>query len=74
MLLHLLCLSKHVIAVIKQLAKMLILLTQEGKLVMYLILGVGVRVSLVTLLATEATSYPAEAISRIVAQPTKVLG
>jgi hypothetical protein len=54
---HLIGLSKHIITVIKQLAKMLILLTQEGKLVMYLVLGVGVRVTLVTLLTAGATSH-----------------
>jgi hypothetical protein len=49
--------------VIKQLAKTLILLTQEGKLVTYLVLGVGIRVTLVTLLAAGATSHAVEAIS-----------
>jgi hypothetical protein len=43
--------------VIKQLAKTLILLTQEGKLVTYLVLGVRVQVTLVTLLAVEPTSH-----------------
>jgi sulfite exporter TauE/SafE len=60
--------------VIKQLAKTLILLMQEGKLVMYLILGVGIRVTLVTLLAVGATSHAVEAISREEAQPAQVLG
>jgi hypothetical protein len=53
---------------------MLILLTQEGKLVTYLILGVGVRVTLVTLLAAGAKSHAAEAISHEAAQPAQVLG
>jgi hypothetical protein len=60
--------------VIKQLAKTVILLMQEGKLVTHLILGVRVRVTLVTLLAAGATSHAAEAISREAAQPAQVLG
>jgi hypothetical protein len=53
---------------------MLILLTQEGKIITYLVLGVEVRVTLVTLLAAGATSHAAEAISREAAQPAQVLG
>jgi hypothetical protein len=60
--------------IIKKLAKMLVLLMQEGKLVTYLIFGVGVRVALVTLLAAGATSHVAEAISLIAAQPAQVPG
>jgi protein-S-isoprenylcysteine O-methyltransferase Ste14 len=52
----------------------LVLLIQERKLVTYLILGVRVRVALVTLLATGATSHAAKAISREAAQPAQVLG
>jgi hypothetical protein len=59
--------------IIKQLAKTLVLLTQEGKLVTYLILGVRVQVTLVTLLAAGA-SQAAKTISRVAAQPTQVLG
>jgi hypothetical protein len=47
---------------------------QEGKVVMYLIFGVRVRVALVTLLAAEAKRHGAEAISSGAAQPTQVLG
>jgi hypothetical protein len=60
--------------VIKQQAKPFILLTQEGKLVTYLIFGVGVRVALVTLLAVGAKRHGVEAISSEAAQPTQVLG
>jgi hypothetical protein len=60
--------------VIKQQAKPFILLMQEGKLVMYLILGVGVRVALVTLLTVGSKRHGAEAISSKAAQPTQVLG
>jgi hypothetical protein len=60
--------------IIKKLVKTLIFLTQEGNLVMYLILEVGVRVALVTLFAAGATSHAAEAISRVAAQPAQVLG
>jgi hypothetical protein len=47
--------------IIKQLAKTLVLLTQEGKLVTYLILEDGVQVTLVTLLAVRAMSHAVEA-------------
>jgi hypothetical protein len=42
--------------------------------VSHLILRIGVRVALVTLLAGGATSHAAEAISREVAEPSQVLG
>jgi hypothetical protein len=51
---HLLSLSKHIITIIKQQAKLFILLTQERKFVTYLIIGVGVRVTLLALLAAGA--------------------
>jgi hypothetical protein len=54
--------------VIKQQAKSFILLMQEGKLITYLILRVGVRVTLVTLLAAEAKRH-GEA-----AQSTQIIG
>jgi hypothetical protein len=50
-------LSKHVITIIKQLSKTLVLVMQEGKLITYLILGVGVQVAVVTLLADGARSH-----------------
>jgi hypothetical protein len=64
----------HIITVIKQQAKPFILLTQEGKLVTYLIIRVRVRVALVTLLAAGAKYHGVEAISSKAAQPTQVLG
>jgi hypothetical protein len=64
----------NIITVIKQQAKPFILLTQEGKLVMYLILGIRVRVTLVSLLATGAKLHGVGAISSEAAQPTQVLG
>jgi hypothetical protein len=66
---HLLSLSKHVITIIKQQAKSFILLTQEGKFITYLIVGIGVRVALVALLAAGAKRYSAEVISSEAAQP-----
>jgi hypothetical protein len=71
---HLLGLSKHIITVIRQQAKLFIILMQEGKLVTYLIIGVGIRVALVTLIAVGAKRHGAEAISSKAAQPTQVLG
>jgi hypothetical protein len=71
---HLLFLSKYIIMIIKQQTKPFILLMQEGKIVMYLILGIRVRVTLVTLLAAGPKSHGAEAISSEAAQPTQVLG
>jgi hypothetical protein len=55
---HLLGLYKHIITVIKELTKALVLLTQEEKIVTYLILGIRVRVALVTLLAVGARAMP----------------
>jgi ribose 5-phosphate isomerase len=60
--------------IIKQQAKSFILLTQEGKLVTYLILRIRVLVALVTLLAAGAKRHGAEAIASEAAQPTQVLG
>jgi hypothetical protein len=60
--------------IIKQQAKPFIFLMQEGKLVTYLILGIRVRVALVTLLAAGAKRHGAEAISSKAAQPAQVLG
>jgi hypothetical protein len=65
---------KHVITVIKQRAKTFILLTQEGKLIMHLVVGIRVRVALCALLAAGAQRHGAEAVSREAAQPTQVLG
>jgi hypothetical protein len=53
---------------------LLILLTQEGKLVTYLTLGVRVRVTLVTLLAARATCHAVEAISCEATHLAQVLG
>jgi hypothetical protein len=64
----------HVITIIKQFDKLLILLEQKGKLITYLILGVGVSVPLATRLVAGATCHDAEAVSREVAQPAQVLG
>jgi hypothetical protein len=47
---------------------------QEGKLVTYLILGIRVRVTLVTLFTAGAKCHAAETISSEAAQPTQVLG
>jgi hypothetical protein len=60
--------------VIKQQAKSFILLMQEGKLITYLILRVGVRVTLVTLLAAEAKRHGADAITSEVVQSTQIIG
>jgi hypothetical protein len=60
--------------IIKQQAKPFILLTQEGKFITYLVLGVGVRVALVALLAAGAKRHGAEAICSEAAQPAQVLG
>jgi hypothetical protein len=60
--------------VIKQQAKLFILLMQEGKLFTYLIFRVRVRVALVTLLSTGVKHHGAEPISSEAAQPTQVLG
>jgi hypothetical protein len=60
--------------IIKQQAKPFILLTQEGKFIMYLVIGVRVRVTMVALLATAAKRHGAEAVSSEAAQPAQVLG
>jgi hypothetical protein len=44
----------HDIMIIKQQAKLFILLTQEGKFIMHLVVGIGVLVTLVALLAARA--------------------
>jgi hypothetical protein len=71
---HLLRLSKHVIMIIKQQAKSFILLTQEGKFISYLVIGVRVRVALVALLSTGAKGHGVEAVSSEAAQSAQVLG
>jgi hypothetical protein len=63
----------HVITIIKQQAKPFILLTQEGKFITCLVVGVEVRVALVTLLAAGAKRHGVEAISSEAAQPAQVL-
>jgi hypothetical protein len=60
--------------IIKQQAKSFILLTQEGKFITHLVVGVEVRVALCALLATGAQLHGAEAVSSEAAQPAKVLG
>jgi hypothetical protein len=60
--------------IIKQQAKSFILLTQEGKFIMYLVVGVKVRVTLVALLAAGAKRHGAEAVSSEAAQSAQVLG
>jgi hypothetical protein len=59
---------------IKQQAKAFILLTQEGKFISYLVIGVVVRVTLVALLAAGAKRHGAEAVSSKASQPAQVLG
>jgi hypothetical protein len=49
--------------IIKQQAKPFILLAQEGKFIMHLIVGVGVRVALCALLAAGTQRHGAEAVS-----------
>jgi hypothetical protein len=71
---HFLSLSKHVITIMKQQAKPFILLTQEGKFVMHLVVGIRVRVALCALLAVGAQRHGVEAISSEAAQPAQVLG
>jgi hypothetical protein len=60
--------------IIKQQAKPFILLTQKGKFITHLVVGVGVRVTLVALLAIGAQRNGAEAVSGEVAQSTQILG
>jgi hypothetical protein len=71
---HLHGLSKHVITIIKQQAKPFIVLTQEGKFITHLVVGVGVRDALCALHATGAQHHGAEVISSEAAQPAQVLG
>jgi hypothetical protein len=59
--------------IIKQQAKPFIFLMQEGKFISYLVVGVGVRVALVALLAVGAKCHGAEAVSSEAAQPAQVL-
>jgi hypothetical protein len=59
---------------IKQQAKPFILLTQEGKFITHLVVGVRVRVALCALLAAGAQRHGAEAVSSEAAQPAQVLG
>jgi hypothetical protein len=54
--------------IIKQQAKTFILLTQEGKFITYLVVGVGVQVTLVALFAAEAKRHGAKAVSSEEAQ------
>jgi hypothetical protein len=60
--------------IIKQQAKPFILLTQEGKFITHLVVGVGVRVALCALLAAGAQRHGAEAVSSEAVQPAQVLG
>jgi hypothetical protein len=60
--------------IIKQQAKTFILLTQKGKFITLLVVGIGVRVALCALLAVGAQCHGAEAISSKAAQPAQVLG
>jgi hypothetical protein len=71
--LYFLSLSKHVITIIKQQAKTLILLTQEGKFT-HLVVGIRVRVTLCALLAAGAQRHGAEVVSSEAAHPAQVLG
>jgi hypothetical protein len=59
--------------IIKQQAQPFIFLMQEGKFISYLVVGVGVRVALVALLAAGAKCHGAEAVSSEAAQPAQVL-
>jgi hypothetical protein len=47
---------------------------QEGKFITHLIVGVGVQVPLVALLAAGAKRHGAEVVSSEAAQPAQVLG
>jgi hypothetical protein len=60
--------------IIKQRAKPFILLTQEGKLIVHLVVGVRVQVALCALLAAGAQRHGAEAVSSEAAQLAQVLG
>jgi hypothetical protein len=60
--------------IIKQQAKPFILLTQEGKFITHLVVGVRVRVALGALLAAGAQCHGTEAVSSEAAQPAQVPG
>jgi hypothetical protein len=60
--------------IIKQQTKPFILLTQEGKFITRLVVGVRVRVALCPLLTAGAQRHGAEAVSSKAAQPAQVLG
>jgi hypothetical protein len=60
--------------IINQQAKPFILLTQEGKFITHLVVGVRVRVALYALVAAGAQRHGAEAVSSEAAQPAQVLG
>jgi hypothetical protein len=60
--------------IIKQQAKLFILLMQEGKFITHLVVRVGVRVALVALLAAGAKHHGTKAVSSEAAQPAHVLG
>jgi hypothetical protein len=60
--------------VIKQRAKPLILLAQEGKFITHLIVGLRVRVALCALVAAGAQRHGVEAVTREAAQPAQVHG
>jgi hypothetical protein len=60
--------------IIKQQAKPIILLMQEGKFITHLVVEIGVQVALCALLAAGAQRQGAEAVSSEAAQPAQVLG
>jgi hypothetical protein len=60
--------------IIKKQAKMFILLTQEGKFITHLIVGIEVRVALGALLVAGAQCHGIEAVSSEAAQPAQVPG
>jgi hypothetical protein len=59
--------------IIKQQAKPFILLTQEGKFIAHLVVGIRVRVALCALLAAGAQRHGAETVYSKAAQPAQVL-
>jgi hypothetical protein len=60
--------------IIKQQAKPFIILTQEGKFITHLVVGIRVRVAMCALLVAGAQGHGAEAVSSEAAQPAQVLG
>jgi hypothetical protein len=64
----------HNITIIKQQAKPFILVTQDGKFIMHLVVGIRVRVALCALFAAGTQCHGAESISSEAAQPAQVLG